>query len=700
MKNEINKEKRSLPELLAPAGSFEALEAAIEGGADAVYFGAGDFNARMRAKNFSGKELDEALRLCAIYGVRSYVTVNTRLRDRELIDALKLAEKIYLGGAGAVIAADLGLVSLINKYIPDLELHASTQLSGHSSLDAKALSDLGFTRMVCPREMSLSEIKGLCESSPIDIEMFIHGAHCVSFSGQCMMSYAMGGRSGNRGMCAQPCRLPFDMPGVKNRYPLSLSDMCFAGMMADVIDSGVSSLKIEGRQKSAEYVYGVTSVYRKLLDERRNATEDEVSALARLFNRGGFTSGYLKHSYSGMLGVRSSDDAASSKKEGAFEHLRRKVRLNAELELDIGKEAKLTVSDGRRSAVSYGQTVTEDTSGRAMSEDAARQNVSRLGATPYELLNFSFKAEKNAFCTLSEINRLRRDAVEKLMMTGERRVSAKLPEKIEKAALKRKSPILTAEFPSSGLVSEKALGYFDRIYVPLKDAAHADGRKICVALPPLMFDDDIPYFEEKLKGYSGEIMVHGLGQALFAKRLGLDAVSSFRLNVFNTQCAEVLAGFVPGVCISPEVPPALLCGISACSSLIIYGKIPLMHTQRCMMSNGGESCPFKGFGGRSGRRREKKPSQNGDRVCDGALCRTYMTDRRGAEFFVMGLEDCSNMIYNSVPVYMADKKEYLSSYPADRYHFIFSDEDKKKTDFIIESYIKEKAPQFDVRRIK
>ena len=237
------------PELLLPAGSRASLEAAIEGGADAVYLGAGQFNARMRADNFQGEELKGALALARAYGVKTYVTLNTRLFDAELYDALKLAATLYEYGATALIVADMGIATLIKKHIPDLEIHASTQLSGHSVLDAEALSMAGFTRMVCHREITRDGLFELCKNSPIEIEMFIHGAYCVSFSGQCLMSAVMGGRSGNRGECAQPCRQPYTKPGEKGKnYPISLKDMCLASHITDIIDSGVASLKIEGRQ--------------------------------------------------------------------------------------------------------------------------------------------------------------------------------------------------------------------------------------------------------------------------------------------------------------------------------------------------------------------------------------------------------------------------------------------------------------------
>ena len=255
--------KGKLPELLSPAGSLKALMAAIDGGADAVYFGAPDFNARIRAQNFSDGELEEAFRLCHAYGVKAYVTLNTLVLDREAENFVRTAEKIYRMGADAAIVADLGGAAYLKKYLPELELHASTQMSCHSAAGAVELAKLGFSRVVCARELSYENICSITENSPVEIEMFVHGALCVSHSGQCLFSSLVGGRSGNRGECAQPCRLPFSVGG-KEKYPLSLKDLCLAPYIPQIIDSGVASLKIEGRMKSPEYVRAVTSVYRRL----------------------------------------------------------------------------------------------------------------------------------------------------------------------------------------------------------------------------------------------------------------------------------------------------------------------------------------------------------------------------------------------------------------------------------------------------
>ena len=270
----MNDSEIKLPELLSPAGSPAALEAALEAGADAVYCGGKLFNARMNAHNFGDDEMRWAAEACHAAGARLYVTVNTQLYDRELLSALRFAARLCEIGVDGIIAADIGLCSLIREHIPQLPLHASTQMSGANTAQAVWLSKAGFT------------VARLCASSPIEIEMFVHGAHCVCVSGQCEFSAMIGRRSGNRGECAQPCRMPYN-----GGYPLSLKDMSLAGHISELCRIGVASLKIEGRMKAPDYVRGVTSVYRRLLDERRDADKDETEYLAALFSRGGFTDG-------------------------------------------------------------------------------------------------------------------------------------------------------------------------------------------------------------------------------------------------------------------------------------------------------------------------------------------------------------------------------------------------------------------------
>ena len=304
--------------LLSPAGSPEALRAAINAGADEVYLGGPAFNARMNAANFTPGALAEAGALCRAHNVRLHITVNTLLFDREFASALEyirfLNEEVK---PDALIVQDLGLVSAIRREFPHIALHASTQMRIHSPRDIPFLQKLGFTRAVLARELPAGDIKE-CSAQGMETEIFAHGALCVCESGGCLMSSVIGGRSGNRGECAQPCRLPCK---GGNAYPLSLKDLCLAGNITEITDCGVTSVKIEGRMKSPDYVYAVTSVYRRLIDEKRNASPGELEYLQKIFSRGGFTQGYFTSQVGkNMFGFRSESDKQASRTAANFTH--------------------------------------------------------------------------------------------------------------------------------------------------------------------------------------------------------------------------------------------------------------------------------------------------------------------------------------------------------------------------------------------
>ncbi|MDE6590891.1 MAG: U32 family peptidase, partial [Oscillospiraceae bacterium] len=292
-------------EILSPAGSPEALRAAVCAGADAVYLGFGQFNARRGARNFTQDEFAPAVSYCHLRGVKVYLTLNTLCSDRELPGAVDCAVQASKMGADAVLVQDMGLVRALRQAAPGLPLHASTQMTLHSLDGVKQAADLGITRAVLARELSRRDIAYICEHSPIEIEVFVHGALCMCYSGQCFLSSVIGGRSGNRGMCAQPCRLPYGWGNLADGHPLSLKDMSLAGHLNELRDMGVASAKIEGRMKRPEYVYTVTKIYADALREGREPTPDELRQLEQAFSRQGFTDGYyMGQKGPDMFGVR------------------------------------------------------------------------------------------------------------------------------------------------------------------------------------------------------------------------------------------------------------------------------------------------------------------------------------------------------------------------------------------------------------
>ncbi|MBR5252389.1 MAG: U32 family peptidase [Clostridia bacterium] len=688
-------DKLPLPELLSPAGSEESLRAALAGGADAVYFGHSAFSNRMRAKNFTDDTIRDAIKLCHDCGAAAHITVNTRVRDRENDEILRLLE-ILLGGeadsrADAIIVADLGIARLIKERYPHATLHASTQTSLMSPSDCATLAELGFSRLVIPREMSFSEISSLVkQASPVEIEMFIHGAHCVSLSGQCLMSFAQGGRSGNRGECAQPCRLPFTCGGSCSDR-LSLADMCLGGRITDVIASGVASLKIEGRLKSPSYVYGVTSVYRRLLDERRNATPRDIRELEALFTRG-FTDGYFAHRYGRMSSSRVSGTAeggsstisqtvSAALKQRIANHREKsktegKLPISAEFTISHGAPSSLTLTLGEKSVTVLGE-VPSVAEGRPLTSEGAAKNLTKMGSTPYSLSenNIIFNIEDNLWMPASAINSLRRDATDALLALSAADVDTFVGMTPKESTLPLPSKTeWVAEFADLSEMDSSAAqipSLLDRIIVPAAQvdlAAKLFGGtgKICPSLPVFTPDDEaVIELIGKLKSIGAtRILCHTIGQVRLVREAGLHADMSFRANITSECALSVYRDLgCASVTLSPELPGGAMKnlgksvgGISI--GCIAYGKFPVMTTARCLISDG--RCKKGNFGGRI---------STGENVKEHS-CRTYFTDRMGQDFPVIGQADCTNVIYNSTPIWMGDRLSEIERHDK-RGHLIF-----------------------------
>lgn len=671
-----------LPELLAPAGTPDALRAAVSAGADAVYFGVGAYNARMNAQNFDEAELTEALSFCCAHGVRTNITLNTQIYDRELADALKTAEKLCRLGADALIVADLGLACLINRYFPEIELHASTQACGNSVRDAEYFASLGFSRMVAARELSRENLAELCKKSPIEIEMFIHGANCVSVSGQCLMSSLIGGRSGNRGMCAQPCRLSYN-----GGYPLSPKDNCLAPHIAEILSFGVASLKIEGRMKSPDYVYRVVSVYRRLLDEMRSATKAELRELSSAFSRSGFTDGFytgdVKKEPNEMLGIRTDEDKAETKKTETVVPAPAPVKItSASARILKGVPSRLTFETADRSVTVEG-SIPEEARVKPISADYVRSQLSKLGATQFTVTPdvFDVTIDDGIMLPASALNELRRRAVSALSDTS-RNIPKRDAELSLPNVIPQKRTLKTAEFLFEASITDLACSYFDIIYLSLSEygkGSRANG----IVLPAVIYGTE----EEKIRGQlrtakengAEYALVANAGQLALTDGMGFKVSASYRANISNSHSASVLSSAsVESLTISPELTVPMMRDIArhVAASVIVYGRIPLMTTERCIIrAVSGNKC----------------------------VCKTkkiFLCDRMGAEFPVFPADGCRSIIYNSVPVYMADKKDILDKIGACRHHFIFSTETKKSVDEIIDAYQNGNAPTFPIRRIK
>ncbi len=673
-KNSVAEEIRRgarLPELLAPAGSFRALEAAIEGGADAVYMGGVAYNARINAKNFTEDELRRGISLAHSYGVKIYIAANTAVFDRELDGFLGAAEFAYLAGADALIVADIGMAHEIHKRIP-IELHASTQCSGHSAHMSDMLSSAGFSRMVCAREMSREDIAKFIDTSPLEAEVFVHGALCVCHSGQCLFSSLVGGRSGNRGECAQPCRLPY---GSGQKYPLSLKDLTLAEHIPELCRMGVASLKIEGRMKSPEYVRDVTSIWRRLLDARQSATKEDIRELSDIFSRGGFTDGYFtKNINRGMLGVRSDEQKKLTRAIAPFEGITKKIPLDMHMEVRRASPMTLTLTPHGKPSVTVTGDVPMEAINAPTDEATALRSLCKLGGTCYVAGNVTVDIEGGLMIPVSLLNSLRREGISALsepLPTSDTVTSCSyaIPEQSRRK-------MRTAIFYDPEEIPENARSFFDIIYTPLeKYTGSTDG----IALPPVIFDSE----RDTVRKMIGKAISMGARHALISNFGHMELLrdtpliphGDFRLNITNNSSAAIAEqqGFEDEILL-PELTLAQIRDIGGSTSAIVYGRVPLMITEKCVGKELG-----------------------GCQVCKSG--KAELIDRRGIHFPVLQAFGHRSIIFNSVPLYMADKSAELDRAGILMQHFIFSTETASEASNVIRSYLS-RTPAKEPSKIK
>ena len=412
-------------ELLSPAGGYEALVAAVQSGADAVYMGFGAFNARRGARNFTDEEFASAVQYCHLRGVRVFLTLNTLVTDRELPAAADALRRASAMGVDAVLVQDWGLLALAREIVPDLPLHASTQMSLFTLGGANEAAALGMERVVLARELSRDEVREICAGCKAEVEIFGHGALCMCYSGQCEMSAVLGQRSGNRGACAQPCRLPYGVNApCRNAYPLSLKDANLSAYLQDMERMGVDCLKIEGRLKRPEYVAVVTGIYRRLLDEKRPPTAEESAALEQAFSRSGFTDGYwLGRKGKAMFGIRPENvpepkelfARARETYENGKEN--RKIPVNLRLTVRRGEPVRLSgacaVPGGVTIVMATGD-MPEEARNRAVTEEELRQRLSKTGGTVFTADSVEVELDEGLMVSASAINGLRRELLDEL----------------------------------------------------------------------------------------------------------------------------------------------------------------------------------------------------------------------------------------------------------------------------------------------
>ena len=641
-------------ELLSPAGSRASLEAAVQAGADAVYMGFGAFNARRNAKNFTDEEFADAVAYCHLRGVRVFLTLNTLLTDRELPQAAEALRKASDMGVDAVLIQDWGALTLAQAVAPDLPIHASTQMSLFTAGGARWAEGLGMERVVLARELSREDIARVCQSCGAEIEVFVHGALCMCYSGQCTMSALIGQRSGNRGACAQPCRLPYGVNGpCRGQYPLSLKDANLSAYLQELEQLGVACLKLEGRMKRPEYVAVVTAVYRRLLDEGRGPTEEESRALYDAFSRSGFTDGYYRHRKGpAMFGTRS--ESAPEPKE-LFAQARqlyengehKQIPITLRADLRAGQPFTLTAGDGIRTVTVTG-AVPETARTRELTAQDVAERLKKTGGTVFRCETVDVTIDEGLMLSAAAVNGARRDVLEALAEARTavpRRRTLPTPELpvCETAAVpapKLTCSIARAEQLTAALAEQAAVVYVPIELLPEIGRYHGKAA-LCAVLPRVWRDGDEAGFRKILETTPSlsAVTVGNAGHMAVVEGLPLAKRGDFGLNVFNSRAVAFWQGQgLDSVTLSFELRHQQVRQIRKylpCEA-IVYGRLPLMITENCMIGNAG------------GCRGDK-------RLCQGD---NYLTDRTGARFPLLGQYGCRCEVENSRVLFLADKPEW------------------------------------------
>lgn len=672
------------PEVLSPVGNAEMLTAAVRCGADAVYLGLDSFNARRNAENFTTQSLKDAVEFCHICGVKVYLTLNIIISDGEMEDAVKKTVEAAKCGIDGVITADIGFVNTLHKVLPDLPIHASTQMTVHSPAAIKPLKEMGFSRVVVSREMSRTELIEFCteaKAQNMEVEVFVHGALCMSMSGQCLLSAMLGGRSGNRGLCAGPCRLPFAAE-KGNGYDLSLKDLSLIPYLNELKEMGVASLKIEGRMKRPEYVAAATAACRQMLD-KGYVDEDINSALEKVFSRSGFTDGY----YTGnlgpdMFGIRTKDDVTAadtvfSALHELYRNDRQSIPLYGSAEIKEYTPIKLTVSDNENTVTVFGD-IPEKALNRPTNKATVFEKISKTGGTPYYLDTLSVELDEGLMLRAASLNALRREALEKLSI-----LRAKLPEIIPDYSKLIRSKEIRTEKPLKTVVRidnpaqlTENVKKADLVVVPVDIDTEKipEDAKIAVELPRGISNE--AYILKKLEAFKQKgitvAFCSTLAASELAKTVGFKRVSDFGFNIYNSAALNYhkSEGAVAAV-LSPELllsDAKHLCA-EIPTGIISYGRLPLMLTRNCPVKN-GLSC------------NECKRNSN-------------LTDRKDTAFPVRCRNGYSELL-NSKVIWLADRKDELSD--LDFQILYFTDETSDRVDEVIAAYKNGTPPDCDFTR--
>ena len=672
-------------ELLAPAGSMESLRAAVQNGADAVYLGVGEFNARQSAKNFTLEALNEALKYCHIRGVQVHLTLNTLVADREMQQVRNLIRAAAQAGVDAFIVQDWGVVQLCRQIAPHVPIHGSTQMTVHSLAGVQMCAAMGMQRVVLSRELNRNEIQYICAASPIEIEIFGHGALCMCYSGQCYLSAMIGSRSGNRGRCAQPCRQSYGYSRWENKYPLSLKDNCLVHYVGAIEEMGVTSLKLEGRMKRPEYVAAVTRVYRQAIDGAP-VTPEMMQTLSDAFNRQGFTNGYyLGKVTPRMFGIR--EDVPENQE---FLQAARQSYESGEAPLvDLKFRAVVTVDgssltasdpDGRM-CMAQGP-IPERAMNVALTGQALAARIAKTGGTPYRCAEVRTQVDPGLMLSAAAINAMRRDVLNQ--MTALRARREEHPVKRAKDIPYFKGPTglpgLTVQVSVREQLTPRLLeSETAMLYVPLhilaEDAkmcqALANRGRCAAVLPRIVHDDELPRVIQRLNTVRSlgirDVLVGNIGLMIPAKEAGMRLRGDFGLNIFNSASANVCRDLkLASATVSFEMTLPQIRDLSKAVNMemIIYGRLPLMITEQCLIKN-----------------------KTGECACQSGVP-IKLTDKTGADFPVVKEADtCRSVLLNGKKLYWLDRQNDLAKLGLWAVRMNFTTENAREVDRILEEYM-------------
>ena len=672
-------------ELLAPAGSMEALRAAVCNGADAVYLGADTFNARMNARNFSAADLQEAIVYCHVRGVKVHLTLNTLVLDREMLRAAELIRMAASCGVDAFIVQDLGMVSLCRQLAPDVPIHASTQMSIHSLEGVLEAAALGCSRVVLARELPAEEIAHICKKSPVEIEVFVHGALCMCYSGQCYLSSVIGRRSGNRGQCAQPCRLPYGYGRFEStRYPLSLKDNCLAGELDELRRMGVASIKIEGRMKRPEYVAIVTRAYRTVLNGGK-LTQADLQELETAFSRQGFTDGYFKgQTGSDMFGRRQeSEDTAdlfASARATYEQGETQRIGVRFYAMIHRGQPARLAVEDPDGNLCRTYGPVPEQAVYRSLTAQDLEQQLKKTGGTPYLCTSVRSSLDPDLMLPASAINAMRRDVIAELTAKRGRAEKPHLNAYDEPPRYDGISgePQLTVAVRTADQITSRMLSMKPTVlYVPLSELVeHPELRQrvgvetqLAAILPRVIWSGELVPIARQLRTVYDmgvrQVLAGNLGQLHIARAAGFAVRGDFGLNIVNSRAMRYLREQgLDSQLLSFELTLPQIRDVSKAvpAEVLIYGRLPLMLMENCVIKNRTGTC-----------------------TCQTGTVR--LVDRVGEEFpIVKDPGTCRNVLLNGKKLYLLDKKDAFRGMGLWALRLQFTTENPSEIDKVLMDY--------------